>query len=287
MSIWGSISKAAFHIAVGVADAFQDLTMDPISGSMKAELIILARKSQGKTAPRGNGSSRAALRRRGLVEEYGNSLTRRGWAWYKSLEADGDAAEFLLANDINPWEDDLPVESHPEDSPSASYSKTQRGAEQQAKPSKAKPVTQKSYYQWLYGCLQGMQAFEAEQALLPGEQSVWVVIVEEELLALESLSPLLDMDEIRKLKAMAALRDALAAEASPVVKMLDFNFAESLEGMPGARKTGIRARKSDDPTFTRYPIIDENNATVFRRFCSDRFRSRLQELLPSLRFRGE
>lgn len=52
MSIWDSITQVAGYIAVGVADAFQDLTMDPMSGSMKAELIILARKAQGKKTQR-------------------------------------------------------------------------------------------------------------------------------------------------------------------------------------------------------------------------------------------
>ena len=144
MSIWDSISKAAGYIAVGLVDAFQDLTMDPISGSMKAELIILARKSQGKTAPRGNGPSRAALRRRGLVEQYGDALTRRGWRWYKSLEADGGVADFLHANDINPWDNDHPAEFHPRESPSANTTRAHRSAKQQAKPSKAKPISQKS-----------------------------------------------------------------------------------------------------------------------------------------------
>ena len=40
-----------------------------------------------------------------------------------------------------------------------------------------------------------MKAFDEEQELLPGELSAWTIIVEEELLALESLKPLLDMDD--------------------------------------------------------------------------------------------
>lgn len=100
MSIWENISKVAEHLVVGAIDAFQDLAMDPLSGSMKAEVIILARKSQGKPAPRGNGPSRSALRRRGLVEPYGDLLTRRGWNWYKTLELDGDVDRLLLANNI-------------------------------------------------------------------------------------------------------------------------------------------------------------------------------------------
>jgi hypothetical protein len=262
MSIWDSISKAAGYIAIGLADAFQDLTMDPISGSMKAELIILARKSQGKIAPRGNGPSRAALRRRGLVEEHGDSLTRRGWAWDKSLEADGDVADFLLANDIDPLEGDPPVESSSKGSSSANTTEAQRGTKQQAKPTKRKLVTQKSYYQWLYGCLLKMKAFEAEQAVLPGEQSAWAIIVEEELLVLESLNPLLDMDDIRKSKELATLRDSLAIQASPILKALNFNFAGVLDGMPGARKTGIRACKAGDPEYTYNPIIRERRSNI-------------------------
>lgn len=283
MSIWDSITQVAGYIAVGVADAFQDLTMDPISGSMKAELIILARKSQGKKAPRGNGPSRAALRRRGLVEQYGDALTRRGRAWYKSLEADGEVADFLLANNIDPWEACPPVESSSKEGSATSTPGDQHGSKQQARQSKGKPITQKSYYQWLYGCLLRMKAFDAEQALMPGEQSVWSIIVEEELLALESLNPLLDMDDIRKSKELAALRDALAAQALPILKMLNFNFAGALDGMPGARRTGIRACKAGDPECTCYSIIDEKDAAMFRRLCSHKFHSQLRQVLPSLR----
>lgn len=282
MSIWDSITQVAGYIAVGVADAFQDLTMDPMSGSMKAELIILARKAQGKTAPRGNGPSRAALRRRGLVEQYGDTLTRRGWAWYKSLEADGDVAEFLAANDIDPWDDHLRSSSEACENPSANSSDTSAPKKQEAKKSRTKTTSQKSYYRWLYGCLLKMKAFDAEQTLMPGEQSVWAIIVEEELLALELLNPLLDMDDIRKSKDLATLRDALATQASPILKMLNFNFAEVLDGMPGARKTGIRACKTGDPEYTNYPIIGERDAATFRGLCSHKLHSQLQQVLPSL-----
>jgi hypothetical protein len=283
MSIWDDIAKAAGHLMVGVVDAVQDLAMDPISGSMKGELIIVARKSQGKKAPRSNGSSRAALRRRGLVEPYVNALTRRGWNWYKSLEADGDVADFLRANDIDPWEDDFPPESHsakraPTDVPVAGSSVTQK-----ARASKARPVSQKSYYRWLYGCLLRMKEFEAEQALLPEEHSVWTILVEEELLALETLNPLLDMDDIRKAKELAEVRDTLAGQALPVLKVLKFDFVGALVGMPGARKTGIRACKSDDYESTAYPVLNESEGTRFREVCAEQLRSSLKRVLPSLR----
>ncbi|MCX5969642.1 MAG: hypothetical protein NTV57_18815 [Cyanobacteria bacterium] len=283
MSIWDNIANAAGHLVVGVVDAVQDLAMDPVSGSMKAELIILARKSQRKKAPRGNGPSRAALRRRGLVEPCGDTLTRRGWNWYKSLEADGDVASFLRANDIDPWKDDLPSESPPAESSPADVPGDRYSSKQKARPSKAKLVSQKSYYRWLHGCLLRMKGFEAEQSLLPGEHSVWTIIAEEELLALESLNPLLDMDDIRKSKELAAVREALAAQALPVLKMLSFDFAGALDGMPGARKTGIRACKAGDPEYTYYPIISERDAATFRRLCSHELQSQLQQVLPSLR----
>ena len=128
-----------------------------------------------------------------------------------------------------------------------------------------------------------MKAFEAEQVHLPGEQSAWTIIVEEEILALESLNPLLDMDDIRKSKELAAVRDGLVAQAVPILKMLNFNFAGVLDGMPGARKTGIRACKPDDREYTCYPVINEGHAEGFRKLCSYQLRSQLQRVLPSLR----
>jgi hypothetical protein len=283
MSIWDNIANMAGHLVVGVVDAVQDLAMDPVSGSMKAELIILARKSQGKKAPRGNGPSRAALRRRGLVEPYGDALTRRGWNWFKSLEADGDVADFLEANDINPWEDDFPPESHSAESSPANVHEACPSTKQKAKPTKGKLVTQKSYYRWLYECLLRMRAFEAEQMLLAGEQSAWTILVEEELLALESLRPLLDMDDIRKAKDLAVVRVTLAGQTMPVQKMLRFDFAGVLEGMPGAPKTGIRSSKPDDCENLAYPVLNESEAIRFRQLCSEQLRSHLKRILPSLR----
>ena len=283
MSIWDGIANVAGHVVAGVIDAVQDLAMDPVSGSMKAELIILARKSQGKKAPRGNGPSRAALRRRGLVEPYGDALTRRGWNWYKSLEADGDVADFLRANGIDPWEDELASELRPTASPTVNSIPARQDTSQQEKTSKAKPVSQKSYYRWLYECRLRMKAFDERQELLPGELSAWTIIVEEELLALESLKPLLDIDDIRKSKELSAVRDELAAQARPAMKTLSFDFEKTLDGMPGARKTGIRGTNRADSQSTTYPILNEPVAIEFRQLCSGNLRSNLQRVLPSLR----
>jgi hypothetical protein len=283
MSIWDGIANVAGHVVAGVIDAVQDLAMDPVSGSMKAELIVLARKSQGKKAPRGNGPSRAALRRRGLVEPYGDGLTRRGWNWYKSLEADGHVADFLRANGIDPWEDELASELRPTASPRVNSIPVHQDTSQQEKTSKAKPVSQKSYYRWLYECRLRMKAFDEEQELLPGELSAWTIIVEEELLALESLKPLLDMDDIRKSKELSAVRDELVAQARPAVKTLSFDFEKTLDRMPGARKTGIRGTNRADSENTAYPLLDECVAIEFRQLCSDKLRLNLQRALPSLR----
>jgi hypothetical protein len=283
MSIWDDIANVAGHVVVGVVDAVQDLAMDPVSGSMKAELIVLARSSQGKKAPRGNGPSRAALRRRGLVEPYGDALTRRGWNWYKSLEADGDVADFLRANGIDPWEDEFASELRSAGSPPVNSFPTRHDTNRQEKASKAKLVSQKSYYRWLYECLLRMRAFDVEQELLPGELSAWTIIVEEELLALESLKPLLDMDDIRKSKELSTVRNELAAQARPALKTLSFDFEKTLDGMPGARKTGIRGKNRADSQSTAYPILNESVAIEFRQLCSHKLRLRLQRALPSLR----
>ncbi len=281
MSIWDNISKAAGYLAVGAIDAFQDLTMDPMSGSMKAELIILARKSQGKKAPRGNGPSRAALRRRGLVEEYGDSLTRRGWAWFKSLEADGDVADFLRANDIDPWEEECEMQPGSLEEPSVRLSDATARGKTEGAVSKAKPIPQKSYYRWLYGCLLQMKAFEAEQDILPGEHSAWTIIVEEELLALEELKPLLDMDDIRKAKGVALERESLAAQVNPLERVLRFDFA-ALDGMPGARNTGLRHGLSEDGGHSSYPLLKDCDVQPFRQLCSVRLRAELRRAIPSL-----
>ncbi len=281
MSIWDNISKIAGHIAVGIVDSFQDLTMDPVSGSMKAELIILARKSQGKSAPRGNGSSRAALRRRGLVEPYGDALTRRGWNWYHLFESSGDVAAFLRANDIDPWQEER--ETHSGDLDESSGKPPDPTAKGKSEPStsKAKPIPKKSYYRWLYGCLLRMKAFEAEQGILPGECSAWAIIVEEELLALEELTPLLDMDDIRKSKGISLVREALAEKAHPVERILKFDFV-GLDGMPGARNTGLRQDRAGDGWDASYPLLNEYDAKSFRQLCSDRLRAELIRVLPSL-----
>ncbi|WP_216923305.1 hypothetical protein [Synechococcus sp. CCAP 1479/9] len=283
MSIWDDIAKAAGHLAVGVVDAVQDLAMDPLSGSMKAELIILARKAQGKKAPPGNGPSRGALRSRGLVEPLGHALTRRGWNWYKLLEANGDVADFLRANDIDPWKDFHSSESRSAKGSSGNPPMKPSIARQQAKPSKAKPISQKSYFRWLYRCLLRMREFESCQGLLAGEHSVWTIIVEEELRALESLKPLLDMDDIHKSKGMCLVRDDLAAQARPVIRTLNFDFTSILEGMPGSPKIGVRSITSTSREITYYPIISESSAISFRHVCSVELSSRLQRILPSLR----
>lgn len=281
MSIWNDISKVAGQIAVGVFDSLQDLTMDPISGSMKAELIILARKSQGKSAPRGNGPSRAALRRRGLVEPYGDTLTRRGWNWYESFEDSGDVEAFLRANDINPWQEEGEMQpGAPEGSPFRRSDATTTGKSEGA-ASKAKPIPQKSYYRWLYGCLLRMKAFEAEQEIPPGEHSVWTIILEEELLALEELKPLLDMDDIRKAKGLALERESLIAQVRPHKRVLSFDFA-ALDGMPGAGKTGLRHGRSENGGHLPYPLLKECDAQSFRQLCSARLRAELRRSLPSL-----
>jgi hypothetical protein len=281
MSIWDQISNVAGYIAVGVVDSFQDLTMDPISGSMKAELIILARKSQGKSAPRGNGSSRAALRRRGLVEPYGDTLTRRGWNWYKLIEVNGDVTAFLRANDINPWQEECEKQpGDPKGSPVRQSDATARGKSEGA-ASKAKSIPQKSYYRWLYGCLLRMKAFEGEQEILPGEYSVWTIILEEELLALEELKPMLDMDDIRKTKGVALERESLAARFRHLKRVYSFDFA-ALDGMPGARKTGLRHGHAEDVGHLPYPLLKECDVQSFRQLCSVRLRAELRRSLPSL-----
>ena len=127
-----------------------------------------------------------------------------------------------------------------------------------------------------------MKAFEVEQALLPGEHSAWTIIVEEELLALEKSSPLLDMDDIRKAKELAAVRDTLACQALPALKMLSIDFATALEEMPGARKTGIRTCTPDDCGKSAYPVLSDSEAIRFRKLCSEQLPLNLQRFLPSL-----
>lgn len=102
MSIRENLLGIAGQFILGAVDIIQDLAMEPLSGSMRAELIILARKSQRKPAPSGSGPSRAALRRRGLVQAFGNALTDKGWRWYKRMEVNGDVDDFLCANNIDP-----------------------------------------------------------------------------------------------------------------------------------------------------------------------------------------
>ena len=256
--------------------------MDPISGSMKAELIILARKSQGKPAPRGNGPSRAALRRRGLVEPYGDALTRRGWNWYQSYESNGDVADFLHANGIDPWQEESDCSQDDFSDIRERASEVSDRDTSKASSTKAKPISQKSYGRWLHGCLERMKAFESEQDVLPCECSVWTILAEEELRVLEELKPLLDMDDIRKCKELAVVREDLAAQAHPVDRELAFDFSEALDAMPGLRKSGLRHSFPRDGAVPSYPLLKACDAHPFRELCAERLHSELRRVLPSL-----
>lgn len=147
-----------------------------------------------------------------------------------------------------------------------------------------KTIREKSHHRWLSFHLAAMQAAEPGMDLAEGEVAAWVILLEEELRALEELQPVLGLPDTLRSKEFFPVRERLAAEAAGLGRVLRHDFDTPLEELRAREKTSWKPLRPDagDAAGT-YPVLAAAEAEAFRA----RVRTELLELTrrtyPSLK----
>ena len=150
------------------------------------------------------------------------------------------------------------------------------------KSSLKKTLKEKAHHRWLSCFLTAMRADPQLAGLAAGEQAAWVIVLEEELRALEWYEPVLGLPDTLRARHFVAERERWVREAAAEGRSLSFDFAAALEqakqeGNSSWKPLRGEAQRGDQ----EFPILPPAAAAAFRA----KVRQELLELvrnLPSL-----
>ena len=97
------------------------------------------------------------------------------------------------------------------------------------KAAQKKGLQDKAHVRWLTHFLNALRADPQLAALPEGEEAAWVILLEEELRALQWFEPVLGLPDTLRARAFAEERERLVAEAAAEGRTLSFDFAGALE----------------------------------------------------------
>jgi hypothetical protein len=97
------------------------------------------------------------------------------------------------------------------------------------KAAQRKGLLEKAHVRWLHHFLSALRADPQLVDLPDGEEVAWVIVLEEELRALQWFEPVLGLPDTLRARAFVEERERLVREASAEGRELSFDFAAALE----------------------------------------------------------
>jgi hypothetical protein len=148
------------------------------------------------------------------------------------------------------------------------------------KGSLKKSLQEKSHYRWLRFYCDALQAAGADLSLQPGEEAAWVILLEEELRALDHYEPVLGLPDTLKAKELAPAREAWIEAVAAQGRELSVDFDAPLAALKQQEATNWKPLRSEGAT--SYPVLDAEAAAAFRTTVRREVAQTIRATFPSL-----
>ena len=149
------------------------------------------------------------------------------------------------------------------------------------KGSLKKTLQQKSHYRWLSFYRDAMLASTDSLGLQPEEEAAWVILLEEELRALDHYEPVLGLPDTLKAKDLVPAREAWIEEAAQQGRVLSFDFDAPLEALKQQESTSWKPLRSEGAR--TYPVLTGEAAAAFRTKVGREVAEQIRATFPSLK----
>ena len=149
------------------------------------------------------------------------------------------------------------------------------------KGSLKKTLQQKSHYRWLSFYRDAMLASADSLGLQPEEEAAWVILLEEELRALDHYEPVLGLPDTLKAKDLVPAREAWIEEAAQQGRVLSFDFDAPLEALKQQESTSWKPLRSEGAR--TYPVLAGEAAAAFRTKVGREVAEQIRATFPSLK----
>jgi hypothetical protein len=149
------------------------------------------------------------------------------------------------------------------------------------KGSLKKTLQQKSHYRWLSFYRDAMLASADGLGLQPEEEAAWVILLEEELRALDHYEPVLGLPDTLKAKDLVPAREAWIGEAAQQGRVLSFDFDAPLEALKQQESTSWKPLRSEGAR--TYPVLAGEAAAAFRTKVGREVAEQIRATFPSLK----
>lgn len=149
------------------------------------------------------------------------------------------------------------------------------------KGSLKKTLKQKSHYRWLSFYRDAMLASVDSLGLQPEEEAAWVILLEEELRALDHYEPVLGLPDTLKAKDLVPAREAWIEEAAQQGRVLSFDFEAPLEALKQQESTSWKPLRSEGAR--TYPVLAGEAAAAFRTKVGREVAEQIRATFPSLK----
>lgn len=133
------------------------------------------------------------------------------------------------------------------------------------KSSLKKTLKEKAHHRWLSCFLTAMRADPQLAGLAAGEEAAWVIVLEEELRALEWYEPVLGLPDTLRARHFVAERERWVQEAAAEGRSLSFDFAAVLEQAKQEGNGSWKPLRGDaQAAATDFPVLPPAAAAAFR-----------------------
>lgn len=147
------------------------------------------------------------------------------------------------------------------------------------KAAQKKGLLEKAHVRWLAHFLNALRADPQLAELPEGEETAWVILLEEELRALQWFEPVLGLPDTLRARAFVEERERLVAEAAAEGRSLSFDFAAALAQAREDGESRWKPLRGDAKASAQdVPVLPPAAAAAFRA----RARQELVALLRTL-----
>ena len=144
-----------------------------------------------------------------------------------------------------------------------------------------KTIQEKSHYRWLSFYRDAMAASAEGLGLGAGEEAAWVILLEEEMGALERLRPVLGLPDTLKAKGLGPEREAWIGAIASQGRPLEFDFDAPLQALKQQGSTNWKPLRAEGAR--SYPVLDGAEAAAFRAQVGPALEAWMRANFPSIR----
>ena len=150
-----------------------------------------------------------------------------------------------------------------------------------------KSIEEKSYYLWLNSYLTEITSFDKSN-VDKNRESVWAILLEEEIKLLKDLKPVMGLPDTLKAKNLYKIRKMLIEKALKKYNSINnkdiFDFDEVLNILKGNNNKNWKSLvENDSESGSIYPVIEKSEVVNFRKDVKKEINVFMVENYPSLK----